>query len=51
MLSHGHVYAEAGAVVGLAALLAKRVPLLPERPTVIVVTGANMDLAQLRELI
>ena len=51
MLSRGHLYAEPGAVVGLAALLSKQVPPQAERPTVIVVTGGNMDLAQLRTLL
>ena len=51
MLSRGHLYAETGAVVGLAALLTGCVPPRAERTSVIIVTGGNMDLTQLRTLL
>lgn len=47
MLTHGHLYAETGAVVGLAALLEEAVPVQPERVTALILTGGNMDLSQL----
>ncbi len=51
MLTSGHIYAETGAAVGLAALLEGK--LSDERPhrTVLVITGGNMDLSQLAQLI
>lgn len=51
ILSHGHLYAEPGAVVALAALLAHQVPTQTDSPTVIVVTGGNLDPAQLCKLL
>lgn len=51
MLSGGRLYAETGAVVGIAALLEGAVPRVKDRPTVAVITGGNMDLEQLAELL
>lgn len=51
MLWRGHLYAEPGGVVGLAALLAGRVPLAGRERPVAIVTGGNLDLADLPELL
>ncbi|WP_097460922.1 threonine ammonia-lyase [Mangrovitalea sediminis] len=47
MATSGHLYAETGAVVGLAALLDAAVPVRPDQVTATIVTGGNMDLSQL----
>lgn len=47
LLSRGHLYVEPGAAVGIAALLQGAVETDPERPTVAIITGGNMDLEQL----
>lgn len=49
-LTHTHLYVETGAAVGLAALLSGAVPIDASRPTVLIITGGNMDLAQVAAL-
>ncbi len=51
ILLRGRLYVETGCSVGIAALLEGAVPLQPERPTVIVISGGNMDPEQCRELL
>ena len=45
-----HLYAEPGAVLGIAALLRRRLP-VREGPVVVVITGGNLDLALAHELL
>lgn len=40
---------DAGASVGLAALLESQVPPEPEKTTVLVITGGNLDLEQVSQ--
>lgn len=47
LIRRGHVFAETGATVGLAALLDGAVSPDPSKPTVLILTGGNMDLDQL----
>ncbi|MDX1587748.1 MAG: threonine/serine dehydratase [Oleiphilaceae bacterium] len=49
LLTRGHLYAETGAAVTLAALMEGRIP-ASDGPTVAVVTGGNMDLQQVATL-
>ena len=51
MLTSGRIYAETGAAVGLAALLEAKVQSQDGGRTVLVITGGNMDLSQLRTLL
>lgn len=51
LLSEARMYVEPGAAVGLAALLEGVVPRNCREPTALVLTGGNMDLAQLAKLI
>lgn len=51
VITRGHLYVETGCSVGVAALLEGVVPVDPRRPTVAVLTGANMDPEQLRDLL
>lgn len=50
LLTRSRLYCETGAAVGLAALLTGAVQVKPDRPTVLVITGGNMDLAQVGAL-
>ena len=50
LLAHGHLYGETGAAVGIAALLEGVVPKATERLTAVVITGGNMDLADVARL-
>lgn len=51
ILLRGRLYVETGCSVGIAALLEGAVPVRPDRPTVAVLTGGNMDPEQCRELL
>lgn len=51
LLQLGRLYVETGAAVGLAALLEGAAPISASRPTALIITGGNMDLGQLRELL
>ena len=46
LLTESRLYVEPGASVGLAALLEGRVDIDPELPTVLLITGGNLDLDQ-----
>lgn len=50
LLARTRLYCETGAAVGLAALLVGAVPRCEEEPTVLVLTGGNMDLSQAARL-
>lgn len=50
-MSHAHIYAETGAVVGIAALLEEAVPRNEATSTVAVITGGNMDFEQLKNIL
>jgi threonine dehydratase len=50
-LTDGHILAEPGAAIAVAALLAGRVMPEPGQVTVAVITGGNMDMPKLRQLI
>ncbi|NMT62661.1 threonine/serine dehydratase [Marinobacter orientalis] len=43
LLTEARLYVEPGAAVGLAALLENRVPPAPDRATVLIITGGNLD--------
>ncbi|GGX57994.1 threonine/serine dehydratase [Saccharospirillum salsuginis] len=43
LLTRGHLYAEPGASVGLAALLSGAVAVDPETPTALIISGGNLD--------
>jgi len=47
LITRGHVFAETGAAVGLAAFLEEVVSPDASQPTVLILTGGNMDLEQL----
>ena len=51
VLLRARLYVETGCSVGIAALLESAVPRRPDRPTVAVLTGGNMDPEQCRELL
>lgn len=50
LLTRTHLYCETGAAVGLAALLTGAVETQPDQPTVLILTGGNMDLTQVGDL-
>ncbi|PXX92721.1 threonine/serine dehydratase [Marinobacter vulgaris] len=49
LLTEARLYVEPGASVGLAALLENQVPPEPEKTTVLVITGGNLDLEQVSQ--
>ncbi|MGM0768410.1 MAG: threonine ammonia-lyase [Pseudomonadota bacterium] len=49
LLTEARLYVEPGASVGLAAFLENRVPQAPEKTTVLIITGGNLDLEQVSE--
>lgn len=50
LLTRTHLYCETGAAASLAPLLTGAVSIEPDRPTVLLITGGNMDLAQVGSL-
>lgn len=51
VMSHARLYAETGAVVGIAALLENAIPKDESIATVTVITGGNMDFDQLKSIL
>lgn len=50
LVRRARLYVETGCSVGIAALLEGRVTPAPDRPTVAIITGGNMDFAQFTQL-
>ncbi|MDF0751824.1 threonine/serine dehydratase [Marinobacter sp. 71-i] len=49
LLTEARLYVEPGASVGLAALLEKQIPPAPDRATVLIITGGNLDPEQVSQ--
>ena len=49
LLTEARLYVEPGASVGLAALLENKVPPAPDRTTVLIITGGNLDPEQVTQ--
>ncbi|MCL7942809.1 hypothetical protein [Marinobacter sp. ATCH36] len=49
VLTEARLYVEPGASAGLAALLENQVPPAPDRTTVLIITGGNLDPEQVSQ--